>query len=331
MQVYVREQGAVVRKQGGQLRITQGRKRIQSVPLMNIEQLVLMGNVQLTTQAAKYMLSEGIDVVFMSTHGKYLGRLDKTESKFSGLRRQQIRLTDNPQRSLELARQIVVGKINNQRIILQRRAEEDRQAVKALDGMMTMLKSVNKARDLDQLRGFEGKAAAYYFEGVRTFFPAAWGFQKRDYYPPPDPANAVLSFVYTLLLKDVKARLHLVGLDPAFGFFHSLENNRPSLALDLMEEFRPSIADLVVISLVVNGYLSLEDFEFTNDAGLPVHLSDAGRSVVVAAYEERLSELVFHPMANGETEYRNALTYQARQMRWVVEGRAVDYETLQLR
>lgn len=331
MQVYVREQGAVVRKQGGQLRVTQGRKRILDLPLMNIQQLVLIGNVQLTTQAAKYMLSEDIDVVFMTIHGKYLGRLDKMESKFSGLRRMQVRLTDNSQRSLELARQIVVGKINNQRVVLQRRAEEDLRAEAALKGMLRMLKRVQDATDLDQLRGFEGKAAAHYFDGLRTYFPDAWGFQGREYYPPPDPINSALSFAYTLLLKDVTARLQLVGLDPAFGFFHALENNRPSLALDMMEEFRPSIVDLVVVGLVFNNYLSPEDFEFTDDAGLPVRLSDAGRALLVEAYESRLSDKVFHPIANGETEYRNALLFQARQLRWIVEGRAADYETLQLR
>lgn len=330
MQVYVHEQGAVVRKKGGLLKITKGRKTLKELPLMKIQQLILVGNVQVTTQAGKYMVRQGIDVVFLTTTGNYDYRYDRSESKFSNLRRQQIDVCNNPQQSLEIARQIVTGKINNQRVVLQRRAQEDATAAAALKGMLEMLHHVERSRDLNQLRGFEGKAAAYYFEGVRTFFPQKWGFTRRQYYPAPDPANALLSYVYTLLLKDVKARLHIVGLDPSFGFFHSLEDNRPSLALDVMEEFRPSICDIVVLTLVMNGYLTLADFERTDQAGLPVRLTDNGRETLIAAYEERLSDKIYHPMAQGETAFRQVIEYQARQMRWVIEGRSVDYHTVQL-
>jgi CRISPR-associated protein Cas1 len=331
MQVYVHEQGAVVRKKGGLLQIMKGKDTLKELPLMKIEQLVLVGNVQVTTQAGKYMVGQGIDVVFLTTTGTFNYRYDKSETKFANLRRQQINLCNNPQRSMEIARQIVVGKINNQRVVLQRRTEEDARAATALKGMLDMLKRVEQSRDLDQLRGFEGKAAAYYFDGIRTFFPSQWRFQKREYYPPPDPANSLLSYAYTLMLKDVKTRLQLVGLDPSFGFFHALEDNRPSLALDVMEEFRPSICDIVVLTLVLQGQITLADFEETNEAGMPVYLSKEGREVLIAAYEQRLSEKIFHPMAQGETAYRNVIENQARQMRWVIEGRAMTYETVQLR
>lgn len=330
MQVYISEQGAVVRKRGGLLRVTKGNKTLKELPLMQIEQLILVGNVQVTTQAGKHMVRQGIDVVFMTTTGNYDYRYDKSESKFAGLRRQQVNLCDNPQRSLEIARQIVVGKINNQRVVLQRRAEEDATAAKALQGMLSMLKQVEQSQTLDQLRGFEGKAAAYYFEGVRTFFPRNWDFRKREYYPPPDAANSLLSYAYTLLLKDVKARIHMVGLDPSFGFFHALADNRPSLALDLMEEFRPSISDIVVLTLVLNRHITLADFETTDNAGLPIRMRKEARDVLIAAHEERLSERIYHPIAQGETAYRNVIEYQARQIRWLVEGRALDYQPVQL-
>lgn len=331
MQVYVHEQGAIVRKKGGLLQIVKGKNTLKELPLMKIEQLVLVGNVQVTTQAGKYMVGQGIDVVFLTTTGTFNYRYDKSETKFANLRRQQIDLCNNPQRSLEIARQIIVGKINNQRVVLQRRAEEDGQAATALKGMLDMLKRVEQARDLDQLRGFEGKAAAYYFDGIRTFFPSQWRFQRREYYPPPDPANSLLSYAYTLMLKDVKTRLQLVGLDPSFGFFHTLEDNRPSLALDVMEEFRPSICDIVVLTLVLQGQITLADFEETNEAGMPVYLSKEGREVLIASYEQRLSEKIYHPIAQGETMYRNVIENQARQMRWVIEGKAMSYETVQLR
>jgi CRISP-associated protein Cas1 len=331
MQVYVHEQGAVVRKKGGVLQVRKGRKILQELPMMKVEQLVLVGNVQVTTQAGRHMVDQGIDVVFLTTNFVYKYRLDRSESKFANLRRQQVNLCNDPQRSLDVARSVVVGKINNQRVVLQHRANTDPHATQALDGMLTMLKQVERAQDMNQLRGFEGKAAAFYFDGIRTFFPAQWGFRKREYFPPPDPANALLSYAYTLLRKDVKTRLHLAGLDPAFGFFHALADNRPSLALDMMEEFRPSISDVVVLTLVVNGKLTLDDFEANATGKLPVSLTKSGRRVLIEAYEERLSEPIFHPMVNGKTSYRQAMAEQASQMCWVVEERKADYETLQLR
>ena len=275
--VYVREQGAVVRKNGSGLRVTEGEQETFRIPLADLDQLVVMGNAQVTTQAAVMLLRSGVDVVFMSRYGKYRGRLLALESKFADLRHQQLRLCDDPQRSLAVAQAIVAGKVANQRVVLARRAEEDPMAAQALDGMMAMMRRASAARDLDQLRGFEGKAAAYYFDGIRTFFDPSWGFQKRDYYPPPDPANALLSFAYTLLLKDVEAQIQLVGLDPYLGFFHTLGYNRPALALDLMEEFRPAVADIVVLTLVRGEQITLDDFEQTGDPDLPVRMTPRRR------------------------------------------------------
>ena len=197
--------------------------------------------------------------------------------------------------------------------------------------MMAMMRRASVARDLDQLRGFEGKAAAYYFDGIRTFFDPAWGFQKRDYYPPPDPANALLSFAYTLLLKDVEAQIQLVGLDPYLGFFHTLGYNRPALALDLMEEFRPAVADIVVLTLVRGEQITLDDFEQTGDPDLPVRMTRAAIDVLVAAYETRMEDRIYHPLANGQTNFRRVIELQARQMARVVRGEAETYEALILR
>ncbi len=329
--VYVREQGAVVRKEGGQLRVTMDNRELLTVPLANLEQFVLMGNVQLTTQAAALLLAAGIDVVFLSQYGKYRGRLITMGSKFAELRHLQLRLCDDEAKSLRIARQIVEGKINNQRVVLQRREGGDRRVRQALGGMGDMLKRASSARDLDQLRGFEGKAAAFYFEAVRTFFSPDWGFEQRAYHPPPDPANALLSFTYTLLLKDVEAKIQLVGLDPYLGFFHALGYDRPGLALDVMEEFRPSVADLVVLTLVKGGKITAQDFERTNSPDLPVRMSKEAMQVVVAAYEERLADTIFHPLANGQTDYRRALELQVRQMARVVRGEAADYQPLAIK
>jgi CRISPR-associated protein Cas1 len=290
---------------------------------------VLVGNVQITAPAAAMLLKEEVDVVLMSSRWYYRGRLVKLGSKFAKLRHQQLRLCDDEVRSLAIAAEIVIGKINNQRVILQRRS--DGQIAQALSGMAEMLKRAGTARNLEELRGYEGKAAAYYFEGIRSFFPSEWGFRQREYYPPPDPANALLSLTYTLLRKDIEASIQLVGLDPYLGFFHALGYDRPSLALDLMEEFRPSIADSVVLNLVNGGQIVLEDFERGNDPEAPLHMSEDAIRVLVAAYEKRLEDEIYHPMANGKTNYRRVLELQARQMARVIQGEADRYLTVNIR
>jgi CRISP-associated protein Cas1 len=329
--VYIREQGAMVRKSGQQLRVMQGEKYLLRVPLANLEQLIIVGNVQLTTPAAILLLKSNVDVVFMSTYGTYQGRLSRNESRFAELRHQQLRLCDDNKRSLAVALQIVGGKIANQRVVLQRRADEVREAKRALDSMMKMLHRAERARDLDQLRGFEGKAAADYFAGIRTFFPSDWGFQSRQYYPPPDPANALLSFAYTLLLKDTIANIQLVGLDPYLGFFHTLGYNRPALALDIMEEFRPAVADIVVLTLVVNGEITLQDFTWTDKPDLPVRMTPPAIERLIEAYEMRMAETVYHPLANGQTSYRRTLELQARRIARVIQGIEPNYEALVMR
>ncbi|MEP7284277.1 MAG: CRISPR-associated endonuclease Cas1 [Chloroflexota bacterium] len=329
--VYVKEQGAVIRKANEVLYVMQKDKQLFAIPLADLDQLVLLGNIQLTTQSAVVLMRHRVDVIFMSQYGKYRGRLLTLESKFAKLRHQQLRLCDDEPRSLQVARNIVIGKIANQRVVLQRRAGENVALRQALIGMARMADQADSAGDLDQLRGYEGKAAAFYFGGLRSFFAPEWGFHERAYFPPPDPANALLSFTYTLLLKDVEAKIQLVGLDPYLGFFHALGYDRPGLALDIMEEFRPSIADIVVMNLVRTGQITPADFERTNLAELPVRMTQAAMENVVAAYEDRMADKVFHPLANGQTDYRRAIELQVRQMANVIQGDGSAYEALTIR
>jgi len=333
--VYVREHGAVVRKQGEQLLVTQGQQITLKIPVAELTQLVLMGNVQLTTPAAVLLLRMEVDVVLMSYNGTFYGRLNLNTSKFAELRHQQLRLCDDAARSLALAANIVGGKVANQRVVLMRRADDDPTTIQSsVDGMMTMFKRAATAHDLDQLRGFEGKAAAYYFQGMRALLSPDWGFEGRQYYPPPDPINALLSLAYTLLRKDIEARLQLVGLDPYLGFFHTLGYDRPALALDLMEEFRPSVADLVVLNLVREGQITGADFSITGNPKFPIRMKNSAVTQVVAAYEARLDTRVQPPAAtgqNGQHTYRNIMDMQAYQIARVVRAEQAAYEPLVMR
>ncbi len=329
--VYVDQQGATVQKDGGRLRVQFKGQTLLAIPINDLEQLQLMGNVQLTTQAAVMLMREGVDVVFMSRYGAYRGRLLTLESKFAQRRHAQLRLVDDPAKSLAIARSIVAGKINNQRVILQRRAADNPRMRTAINGMMGMLQQTDNASTLDQLRGYEGKAAAYHFDAIRSFFDPAWGFNARAYHPSPDPANALFSFVYTLLRRDVEAKIQLVGLDSYLGIFHALGYDRPGLALDVMEEFRAVIADIVVLDLVNNQTITLDDFERTTDPDLPVRMTRSAMKTVTAAYEARMADTAFHPLANGQTNYRRVIELQVRLMAQVIDGRRDDYEPFRIK
>ena len=344
--IYVKEQGAKIGRKGERLVISKDQEVIKEYPLVNVQQLNLFGNVQLTTQAVATLLERDIDVTFLSIHGKFRGRLTGNGSPHVRLRQQQYQRLRDPKLTLGLAKAFVDGKIHNQRVVLQRQtrrlasppqAERGRAVVPAdpalfkrsLNGMMKMQRAAQKARDVDALRGYEGQAAANYFQAVRTLLEDEWRFQKRDYYPPPDPFNALLSFAYSLLLKDVNGAVNSVGLDPYLGSFHEVAYGRPSLALDLMEEWRPYVADALVLELINRGSLQPRDFHWTGRPKRPVELGEEGVAVVLNAYGRRLETLIFHPgagPAGGQTTLRQAIELQARQFAQVILGRRESYD-----
>jgi CRISP-associated protein Cas1 len=329
--VYVREQGAVIHRDGERLRVTREKEELTAIPLVHLDQLALMGNVQLTTPAAALLLDRGVDVIYMSMYGKFRGRLVRTESRQAELRHRQMRVAGDEAAALAIAQAIVQAKISNQRVALQRRAEKIRDAQRALQGMLAMGREAERAGSLDSLRGYEGKAGAYYFEAMRALLPRDWGFEKRQYHPPPDPGNALLSFGYTLLLKDVTAAIQIVGLDPYIGFFHVLGYDRPALALDLMEELRPVIVDAMFMDIIANRRLDPGAFQRSNNPRQPCLLGEQGVCTVLEAYEQRLQGQVFHPLARGQTTYRRAFELQARQLARVIQGEASSYQPLMIK
>lgn len=342
-QIYVKEQGAMVRRSGDRLVVSKQGKILDEFPFAKVEQLILMGNVQLTTQATASLLHKQIDVVFLSSYGKFRGRLEGDTSRHTLLRHKQLRLMGNSTITLPLAQAIVDAKIHNQRVILLRQAQRLSEATpankafrgratfdKALRGMMDMQQGARTATNHDSLRGFEGKAAAYYFDALRTFLAPAWEFKKREYYPPPDPFNALLSFAYSLLLKDIQAAVNTVGLDRYLGFFHEVAYGRPSLALDLMEEWRPIVADSLCLQLVNRGVIRPDTFQWTNNPNRPVLLGENGTEELLRAYGSRLSTKLHHPLAGpgGQTMLQKAMVLQVRRLAHVIDGKAKAYEPM---
>lgn len=346
--VYVKEQGAIVARRGERLVVKKEGDVLEEFPLSQVEQVVVMGNVQMTTQIMATLAEREIDVVFLSSYGKYRFRTEGEGSKHVALRQRQLRVMSDGRLALPVAQTIVDAKINNQRVILQRQAsritssgQQNRGATvwprdrglfdRALDGMMQMQRASGQAGDLNALRGYEGKAAVYYFAAIRSLLDQSWGFERREYHPPPDPFNALLSFAYSLLLKDVRAAVQMVGLDLYLGFFHEVSQGRPSLALDLMEEWRPLIADALALELVNRGALLPDDFVQTGQKQLPVKLSEAGVERVLQAYGSRLSGRLYHPLAGpagGETTVQQAVVLQVRRMARLIAGTEQSYEPM---
>ena len=350
--LYVTEPGTQLHKESDRLIVKRGNEILDAVPLIKVEQVVLVGRgVSLTTSALHALTRRGVDIVYLSGGGRFLSRVIGQEHKHSHLRQQQAVLIENPDFSLAAASGIVHGKLSNQRVLVQRHIEGAAWGRNALAGMDEMRRRTENARNLDELRGFEGQGAKEYFSLFRRLLqpPAdgkSWGFERRAYYPPPDPINALLSFSYSMLLRDITTACELIGLDPYLGFFHVIDYGRPSMALDLMEEFRPIVADSIVLEAVNRPYVALQDFEAVDlseaeeerpadqeprGSTQAIYLAKAGREKLIQLYEARVTENTFATPEGDKISYRTVFQYQAQKMARFVLGEAQQYEAFTVR
>jgi CRISPR-associated protein Cas1 len=301
--IYVTTEGASLRKDGENLVAEVDNVERARVPLHMLSSVVVFGAIFVSPALMGACAAAGITLVLLERNGRFLARIEGPVSGNVLLRRAQYRASDAPE---EIVRSMVIGKVANQRAVLMRALRdygdeyqpEDRAAItEATERLARILRRVELSDDtLDRMRGSEGEAANFYF-GVFDHLirspDAALRWTVRSRRPPLDPVNALLSFLYTLLTHDCRAACESVGLDPAVGFLHRDRPGRPSLALDLMEEFRPVLADRLALSLINRRQLRAGDFE-TRDGGA-VFLSDDGRKTVLAAWQERKKDERQHP------------------------------------
>ena len=333
--VYVQGQGMSVGLKGEVLEIrnpkssdksTSG-KTVNEARLLETAQLNLFGNVQLSAQALRELAAREVPILHLSYGGWLAAVTTGLPHKNIELRRRQFEAADNEATCLQLARAFTVGKIRNQRTLLRRNAREMPTA--ALVMMAEMRRKAGEADSLERLLGLEGTAAREYFAHFSKMFKPqdgatepAFDFNGRNRRPPRDPVNALLSFLYAMLMKELLVALIGVGFDPYLGFYHQPRYGRPALALDLMEEFRPLVADSVVISLINNGELRPSDFIARAGA---VALTDNGRKRVIEAFERRLDTLVTHPLFGYSLSYRRVFELQARLLSRFLTGEISEY------
>lgn len=272
------------------------------VPILSLGSIVCFGQVLVSPALLGLCGERGVAVSFLTKHGRFLARVEGPVSGNVLLRREQYRRADDGGGATRVARAIVAAKIANSRTVLLRslRDRSDGPGASAVETAAShlghLLRQLQLSESLDTCRGIEGAAAQAYFEVFDHMIAQQkeeFTFRERSRRPPRDNVNALLSFVYTLLVHDLRAALEGVGLDPAVGFLHRDRPGRPGLALDLMEEFRPWFADRLVLSLINLRQLSAKDFSRSESGG--VYLSDEGRKTVLVAYQNRKEDELVHP------------------------------------
>jgi len=333
--LYLNTQGLRVGKSGAVLKIHEKDKLVQEVRIGEISQLNLMGNIQITTQAVQALCEREVPITYFSMGGWFYGVTHGLGVKNIYLRREQFRLAEVSPVCLRLARALVAGKIRNQRTMLQRNHVEPPPA--ALAQMKCMLEDSEHAESMEQLLGIEGNAARVYFQHFAGMMKSdderkaattdgtadfAFDFVHRNRRPPRDPVNALLSLAYSVLAKDLTIVCHAVGFDPFLGFYHQPRFGRAALALDLMEPFRPLIADSAVLSAINTRMVTSSDFIRVGPA---VALKPEGRKAFFRAYEQRMDTLVTHPIFGYRVNYRRLLEIQARLLARVLTGELHTY------
>lgn len=300
--LYVTTEGAWLRKDGDNIVMEVERKERVRLPVHMLESLVCIGRVAVSPQLLGHCSANGICVCYLSPQGRFLARVEGPVSGNVLLRRTQYRRSDDPLGSAAIVRNLLVGKIHNQRAVLARGWRDHGERLTdtvAFQQALKRLKRIPKRtlleQDVDLLRGLEGEAAQSYFgvfdQLIRAESPLL-RFRGRNRRPPRDAFNALLSFLYTLLTHDCRSALEVFGLDPAVGFLHRDRPGRPSLALDLAEEFRPLLGERLALSLINRRQLNERDFiVFDNGA---VQLKDDARKTVLVAYQERKREQLLH-------------------------------------
>ena len=331
--LYVQEQGARVGLDGEVLQVRdRDRVVIGKARLFELSQLVLLGNVQVSSQAIRELCGRGIPVCWMSFGGWLSGFTDGLGHNNVELRRAQFRGAEDPGAALRLARRFVRNKVANCRTLLRRNHPDAPEST--LREMTILAEATESAPGLPELLGLEGNAARLYFEAFPALIRAdkekelGFDFTTRSRRPPKDPVNALLSFAYSLLVKDLAVATRAVGFDPFLGFYHQPRYGRPALALDLMEEFRPIIADSVVLSAINTSVVTSGDFVRSS---LGVAMKPEGRKRFMRAYERRLEEQVTHPVFGYRISYRRILEVQCRLLARYLMGEITSYPEFRTR
>nr|WP_320012218.1 CRISPR-associated endonuclease Cas1 [uncultured Desulfobulbus sp.] len=316
--LYVLETGSYLRKEGETLVICKGKQRIETIPAAGLKQLALAGRASISGPVLDFLIHHGVDTIFMTMDGRFRARLLLDDSSHTALRQQQYVQLNDRRYSLQLAAAIVRQKLENQsRLLLRRASQYGLAELRATGAQIKALgPKCQEVKEMDALRGLEGYGSRLFFGAFGLLLRNdEFFFQGRNRRPPRDPVNALLSFVYTLFTNEVLNGIKNAGLDPYCGALHEIAAGRPSLACDLVEEWRP-LAERLVLGLVNRRAIRLQDFLIRSPAeegvGLPVSMKPNAARALIAAYQRQLDEPMPYPRTGQKTQVRWIIHSQCR-------------------
>jgi CRISPR-associated protein Cas1 len=331
--LYVMTPQAYAHLENATVRIDVEREKRLQVPLHHLAGLVTFGNVMVSPALMHRLADEGKSLVLLDEHGRFKARMEGPVSGNSCCVRRNTKPLATPAATLEHARACVAGKLRNSRVTLQRGAreaadaDEAAQLTRSADNLAASLRAAAVAGNLDELRGVEGEAARGYFAAlnliVKLSMRVAFALDGRTRRPPLDRFNALISFLYAMLMNDCRSALETVGLDPQLGFLHAVRPGRAALALDMQEEFRSVLADRLALTLINRGQITAADFDLRE--GGAVMLGEKGRRAVVTAWQERKQEEITHPLLESKLPIGLLPMIQARFMARAIRGEMEGY------
>ena len=336
--LYIQTQGAYLRLEQETLKVEIEKELKLQIPLHHLGGIFAFGNVLFSPFLIHKCAEDGRNLVWLSQYGKFKARIASSTTGNVLLRKAQHQAVDSPEASLSIARYIIAAKLQNTRSVVKRASREaktevDRDTLNQTAQIhQESLKNAETALDLEQLRGIEGYAAKAYFSSFTQMVRQnrdAFALTKRTKRPPRDPINALLSFVYTLLVNDCISACEGVGLDPQLGFIHAIRPGKPSLALDLMEELRSPLADRLVLTLINQKQIKADDF--TERPGGAIYLSETGRKTLLTSYQKRKQEEIQHTIINSKIPFGLVSHIQARLLARFLRGDVPSYQPFILR
>lgn len=330
---YITHEDAFIGKNDERLVVKADKQKLLDIPLIKVDGVVVLGRATVSPAVVMELLSRQLPLSFLTANGKYLGRLEPEMTKNIFVRSAQWKAAGKSEQAVHAVKGFVRGKLKNYRNILLRRQRESSELdfqlpLKKLEGAIAPINSTN---NIDSLRGLEGAGSAAYFGCFNQLIKGSdFTFEARRRRPPTDPVNSLLSLGYALLRHDVQSAVNIVGFDPYLGYLHYERYGRPSLALDLMEEFRPLVVDMVVFSAVNKRTLTAEDFTTEPISGA-VSLTKDGLKKFLVLYEKRKQFKFKHPVVQRQYTYREAFEVQARLLAKYLMGETDQYPPLIMR
>ena len=320
--IYIYEQGSVLNYRENRLIVNYSENDFKSIPIENIDNIIIFGAVQVSTACMQQMLARGVHLTWLSKNGSYFGRLESTSHINIDRQRLQFRKSDDKEFSLNISKQFIKGKSTNQRTVLMRANKllKNDEMSDIILRMTVYSKKINESKTIEELMGVEGFLTKMYYQGINLIINKEYSFKQRSKRPPKDPFNSVLSFGYTLLHYEIFTTVVSKGLNPYAAFMHADRHKHPALCSDLMEEWRPILVDSLAIALLNNNKIKKENFEYKEENG-GVYLDKEGCRKFVENFEKRLrQEVGYVTEFSYKMSFRRIIEYQVMQLIKVMEN-----------